>query len=367
MKKYVHLLWHNETKFNIAIVKLLSDASLGLESEHHHFITPHKAVYEQIKQYPNVQLVDFPVGSAKFVNKCAQEYEWIFLHSIESRVQALFYSRRARRKIIWRTWGQDALYVIYNKSVLNDTVKRVLNFLYKRVVRDFMLVGIANPVDETMIKGQFGDVPTARMPYAKDSSDKLYNELLAIKTRCEQESKTGRPLRVMIGHSGWSADKHVQMAKKLEKYIDENIELVVPLSYGDSKYIESIKPYFEQNWGQKAVLVESFMPYSEYAELLASIDVIILPLSVSYALGNVSLGLLFGKKLYLNGNGIIHKALSVYGVPHECIDSIDGASFDEFSKPLSFEEGVGKEFMPQPGSRNIEFWHDILNKLNSKK
>lgn len=112
--------------------------------------------------------------------------------------------------------------------------------------------------------------------------------------------KEGSALRILVGNSGAPQNEHISAFKKLEHLKDCDIEIVSPLSYcGTSEYLGRVIKTGHKIFGDKFKPVIDFIPREKYVEFLASFDVGVLNHNQQAAMGNISLLLRLGKKVYL--------------------------------------------------------------------
>lgn len=83
-------------------------------------------------------------------------------------------------------------------------------------------------------------------------------------------------------------------------YKNEDIKIVLPLSYGDISYAETIETYARTLYGDKVLILRENLGFLDYVKLIKTIDIAIFDYKHQSALGNIMLLLLWGKKfIYL--------------------------------------------------------------------
>lgn len=358
--KYIHIFYKDETKFNPRIVELINEKSNGFIPEEHLFVTQYKTVYDKISQYSNTYYVERDKKrDPSIINECAERGNWIIVHSMPSIQDCLKIKDKYCSKIIWRTWGHDVTYTYYKGQFIKNTLKHIVEYFWKRKVRKFYAIGIANIVDQVDIRKQFGNVRCYRLPYAQKRDE---NKILSLKKACTKKNRD--TLNILLGHSGYCNDNHIEILKKLNKYKNKKIKIFLIFSYGNEEYMKIVKEYIEEFWADKVIVISEFMKYEDYVEFLSNIDIAILDGEKSYALGNISLLLYFSKKLFVNRNGLIREVFDLINVPYSCTDEVGQMSFEDFSKPLDFSN-VGNELSIHTYQENITQWHILLNDLDN--
>lgn len=76
--KYLHILWMDDLKFYKNLVEMINKEKIYFNKEEHYFITPFKRVYENLKEYKNVCLVE----EKNMLNRYGEKASFIFLHPL---------------------------------------------------------------------------------------------------------------------------------------------------------------------------------------------------------------------------------------------------------------------------------------------
>ena len=359
--KFLHVFWHNDLKFNPNVVRLIEDKENQLNPEEHYYLTPYKKVYDELIKYTDkVSLVcsDKP-HSSKIINKFSKYCDWLIVHSIPNIGKAIFIKKKNWGKIVWRTWGHDIKYSRKSKGILKNLVKTIIELRWKKMVKSFYGVGIANNVDVIALEDFFGKLNTFRLSYSAKDRRNVYENISLLTTK-----KTST-LNILIGHSGNEINEHFKIMDLMKKYRNEDIKLYFILSYGKEEYILKVEKKIKDEWESKSVIIKEFLPFHAYIELLSNIDVAIFAGNASHALGNIAALLQLNKKIFLSKDGVIAKAFSLDNLNCEFIeeiqdmefrtfkDSIDNSMINSSLKPLSYEDGV-------------DCWRDCLGKLSGQ-
>ncbi len=351
--KYIHVLWHNDLKFYPELIKMFYEVENGFNYNDHLFVTPHMPIYETLRSYGNIKYIK---GNIRTINELLTKCQWMFFHSMPEPRIACKIKLKYQKKIIWRTWGHDVCsYKMVKGEFFKNVGKMLFHELWKLEVKRFRAVGVANDIDVMDIHDKFGNVPTVILGYASQAYS-IVNTILT-DSNC---NNTDNSCNVLIGHSGNPENNHIEILKKLERFKAFPIKVFLILSYGNKEHIEKVKTYVKSNWIEKAIIIEDFLDYENYVKLLKNIDVAIFSSNRSYALGCISILLSLKKKLFLNSQGIIHRAFENKGVKHECIDSISSMSFQEFSSSLVINEKAAQAFCVQSYSYYVEEWRSFL-------
>lgn len=368
--KYIHILWHDELKFNLNIVRIIIKQENNFLPSEHLFVTPFVNVYNSIDKLINensdekkskTEVEYYPTKnpqSVRILNYYANFGKWIFVHSLPAPHYSIWIKKKFCDKIIWRTWGHDTGYSYINNNRIKQFVKKFIEAVWKRKIKRFAAIGIANIVDEIEIREKFGNIKTFQIPYVDDGKRGLESVLKDIK----KDGHIG--VNVLVGHSGWATNKHITVMQELEKYKQENMIIYLILSYGEPNYIKVVKEYVKNNWDDNVIMIEKFMSYSEYIELLNKMDIAIFDYERSYALGNIQILINLRKKIFLNKKGVIKRAFDLEHVPYECTCDIKYMNYEKFTKPVDYQEYGAYSWDQINYSTYVEKWKTMLNELD---
>lgn len=358
--KYTHLLLHKGPKFNEALVKMVHDKRNIFFQEEHLFVTPYKETQESLSQYG---VVFDPRAIYQLMNYYAKTSEWVFIHDIRKPWHLLLVKKKNLKKMIWRTWGSDAIIAYRGENQVKRYIARMvscfINKPIKQRIRQFRAIGIANTIDQIDIENRFGKVTVFPLGYPQREGSEAIKHLSTVQNTTRKENN------ILIEHSGFD-DTHINILRMLEKYINEPIHLFLVLAYGYPEYIKRIKDYAEQVWGEKVTLITNLKPYEEYMAFLHDMDIAIFDKKQSYALGNIQAMVCFRKKFFINKDGVIRQAFDKERIPYCLTDSIPELSFQEFIEPVKYTERSGKGILPHTYEERVKEWHHILDYLEKE-
>ncbi len=357
--KYIHFLGCNELKFSSRLVKMVNNPEYGFKKNDHLFVTPYKKVYDALCFYGNVVLWNtLNPRSVQMINFYAPFGDWLFLHSVPSVIRFLLIKRKHQKKIIWRTWGHDAgLRYVKGERILKRIIKIILNFLWCREVHRFYAVGVSSSyIDLLDIKRYYGNVKTVPIPYV----EKVTKEP---KFHSSEENES---LNIMVGHFGFVTDNHIGVLEKLKRFKNEKVCIYLVFSYGEATYMKKVIDYVNINWPQKVKIITEFMPLAEYENFCSKMDIAFFDGVHSYAIGNVSMLFSMRKKIFLNRDGLWHKAFTDKGAPHLCTDELDTMSFEQLKEPLIFKKERYEGLDRIPFEEHINNWKNLLEELDKK-
>ena len=145
-------------------------------------------------------------------------------------------------------------------------------------------------------------------------------------------------LRILVGHHGYPGVNHHRVLTTLSRFKDNNIRIILPLSYGDPIYIDTVVNYAKSLFGDKAIILNKSMSYNEYEKMIASIDIAVFDTKKLIGQGNISLLLKYGKKIYTPRDGKIYEKTILFASQLSDINELLNCSFDELkSKPANID------------------------------
>jgi len=164
------------------------------------------------------------------------------------------------------------------------------------------------------------------------SFEQFFNE----SSRSEKFIRKNHQTTIMINHNGDPILNHFDILERL-LFIKNKFKLVLPLAYGNTKYINHLKKFCFKNFKSCQIeFWEDFISPRDYSEKLFSINVAIFNISVQKGIGNILPLLWNGTKVYLREESPIFIDFIKLGF---CIFSIQNDLTEEsLIKPLSSDE-----------------------------
>jgi len=126
---------------------------------------------------------------------------------------------------------------------------------------------------------------------------------------------------VLIGNSGSITGNHLDVFAKIKNYNLRTEKIVVPLNYGEAKYITSIVDQGYNDFGDKFQPLLQFMPLKEYNTILEDVGVAIFNNRRQQAIGNTIALLWMGAKVFLSKQNPFYKFLKRLGLYIYCYET----------------------------------------------
>ena len=286
----------------------------------------------------------------------------IIIHGLFSpHLALLLYSLNPRllKNIYWYIWGGDLYYHIFrNKSFKSY----IYEFIRRRVIKN-----IGNII--TPVKGDYELAKEWYKTEAKYHEAFYINPLINgcydnifynINNRRKKTNKN--QITIQIGNSADPRNNHLEILDNLSRFKNNNIEIIVPLSYGNQEYAKEIIKRGKYIYNDKFKPLTDFLPREEYYAILSSVDVGLFNHDRQQALGNIFSLLYFGKKVYIKNDITTWDFLTSKGITVYNIYDLDKLNLEELiyiedSLKEKNRENLQKEFSIEKG---IELWGKIF-------
>ncbi len=250
----------------------------------------------------------------------------------------LFFTPWLLKKCYWIIWGGDLYTYKFDKR--NKRLK--MNEFFRR----FVIKNIGYLV--TYIKG---DIELAREWYGAKGKhieclmylSNVYRGYYAPPLLPKKDSSR----TILLGNSADPSNNHLEVLDRLMKYVNEDIKIIVPLSYGDDTYANNLIHQGMTMFGNKFIPLTDFMPFEEYLKILAEVDIAIFNHKRQQAMGNTIALLGLGKKVYMRSDVVQWKLFQDIGVEISDVKGISETIFEPCSKAQKENPNIIKDFFSE--------------------
>ena len=264
--------------------------------------------------------------------------DYIVIHSLFLSATEYVYllaDRKLLNKIVWIEWGAD-LYSWKQAGGIKAKIRNCINYRFRSAVQNIVCIF---PPDIEYFKSRFPKA-IGTVYYAPYNGFPVDEEFLNYKdgSRLESLIKDKEPVYIQIGQNSLTTLNHISVLKNLRKFKDENIRIVLPLSYGGNKeYTDEVVDYAEREFPGKVIALREFMPKEEYFKLIEKVGIAIFDTDRQCALDNIERLFFRNVKVYLSENGVMYKYFADLGLPVKKCENITNESFDSFIAPPEIE------------------------------
>lgn len=305
---------------------------------------------------------------ALFCKECdvADVVIWHGLMYGGKKMLPLFVYRKLRKKSVWVMRGLD----LYNWECKEKRGIKYsfINYMNRFIRKHIPYVVSILPTDEKVYRDQFGNRASCMCvpyPFSKDA----FQEMDAFdNTKQRPNGKTF----ILVGNNAYTFNRHIMALDSIQKYSEEDINLFIPLSYGntwydaDREYKSKVIETLEENFGEeKYEILYKLIDPEQYNKLLMNMDVALMPSNRQNALGNILRLLYIGNKVYLTKDNPMFQWFLEQGVEIFDIDDIEHMTFEEFKKLPSNNnaEWVREHFHPD---NNYKEWGVLFEAIAHK-
>jgi len=238
----------------------------------------------------------------------------LFVHCFTHLAKVFLWLLPRRIKLYCSCWGTD-LYDGYNPLVklpdliLPITKKSYPYNLFKKSDSWFLRI-------KFFLMKMFQEKSLARIDYISTILPYEYNSLINIphfraqqmffsysslltKNDMRSDLVNINKKNILIANSASITCNHMDIFPYLAKYSDKFEKLIVPLNYGNDTYRDFIVKKGCEEFGEKFNPMLDFVPKEEYKKIIAGCNIVIFGHMRQQALGNISLAVQVGCKVFL--------------------------------------------------------------------
>ncbi len=247
----------------------------------------------------------------------------IIFHSLfNGKVKFLNKNKHYLKKSHWVIWGGDLYSAKRDRK--NDYVRRhFANYL-------------AIPT---------GDIEVLEQRYHIDVSDKYqivqYVSIIPLVTLDEVYALREQHNSINIQINNSCCSTTLEVLRDLAPHREENIHIYTILSYGELQYKEEIIRLGQQLFGEKFHYLDQFLSPADYAQHLATLDIMIMAQDRQQGIGNLMITSYYGCKMYIKSE------ISTYQMMATDLSIFDTNSI----KTLSFEDFIYQDPVQQQRNR----------------
>jgi hypothetical protein len=230
--------------------------------------------------------------SSLFLSRFKIDYDYsnkIIIHGLFRYIPIfLFFNQKLIEKSYWIIWGHD----LYSYKNANKN-------LYTKVY-EYMRKIVIQKLDNYIV---YMDSEFELMKKVYDTNGRHFKSFIYLSNLYEPmkiDAKISSTINILIGNSASDTNHHLEILEKLRQYKNDDIKLIVPLSYsGTQDYIDKVIKKGQSIFGDKFIAILDYMDYSEYMKLLSTIDIAVFNHDRQQGIGNTNLLISFGVKIYL--------------------------------------------------------------------
>lgn len=325
-KKIVHIL--SNDKFTTGYVNFMKE---HMSQYRHIFIISGKAWENEFIDGEDIYYVKkyFAILINPKIRSMLRQASQIIVSGVfNSHVAVAFLGKKELKKTFLHFWGGDFYCLREQADRLKAIIKNELK-LYcckKCAGLIFLIDGEYDKFFEiTHIAAEHYVAPVPRntnrtLQFAEYREDENATDI-----------KTRTSINVLVGNSATETNHHLEVFEMLKKFVPGKIEVFVPLSYGEEAYRDMILREGRQILGEAFHPITEYMKYEDYVAFLARMDVGVFNNDRQQGMGNISIMLALGKKVYARDDTSMWKRYVSEGKSIYPISAIRETDFEAFA------------------------------------
>ena len=264
----------------------------------------------------------------------------VIIHSLASPYLLfyLFLFPHLTKKCYWVIWGKD-LYFFQEKKRFHH---HIYEFFRRRVIKNIRHAITFNEGDYELAQRWYDSRATLHKSFMYPSN--LFRQL--------EDSEPGDKTVILVGNSGDPSNMHEDAFRIIAAIDNENIELIVPLTYGEPAYIQHILKLGKAMFGEQFVPLTTFVPFDTYRRTLSKVDIAIFAHNRQQAMGHIITLVGNCKKVYLREEVTTFDSLKQLGLKlfkledlnFELLDKDTAASNSKIVRKIFSEENLVRQW-----------------------
>lgn len=344
MLRFLHLALYDKKFFSS--VKKQFDSDGRFKNQYIALVNKDAQINEQLDD------CEFCTTFAQLKNVVQKyDYDYVFFHSLTPIFANVIFEIPREKIIIWWAWGFD-LYSMehilppfipielykpitkkqfyFRRNPLLTEAKSIFFWLLhscnrnkiQRIIKRINYFQPVTQIEYLLLKKQYPFI-TAKEFYYPNS----FGNNLPVKI-----NKLSSGNSILLGNSATYTNNHLDVWNGIKEFVNNNQKIFIPTSYGDSAYAKKLKEIINT---QSTVFLDKFLTREQYNKLMDECAFFIIGSLRQQAMGNVSICIEKGIKIFAYKDSIIYQALLSYGCFVFAIEDIDSTSF---SIPLTIEQ-----------------------------
>ena len=335
----------------------------AFEGQNSYFLHTRELLSQEEKEaFSKVEQIYFVGDKAKDIADLferIQKFDIVFLHGLDMFSSRLMLFADMEPKVVFLFFGGEIYEnskILKSKPFGNLTIKKYNNFDNRKerfIENSLYRIKYVFDTLESKIKKALQKIDYFAVVHKEDYDFMIANKVMPSSVKYFKfsfypieflynneiyTSNSGN--NILIGNSRSYANNHLEIFSILSKFNIANRKVIVPLSYGNMKGIDSLVQNGKENLGDRFSPLLELMPLDEYNKMLSTCSVAIMNHYRQQAVGNIIALVYSGAKVYLSSQNTVYHFLkrigcNVYSVENDLITSNINAL-----EPLSKEEST---------------------------
>jgi hypothetical protein len=321
----------------------------AFEGQNSYFLHTRELVSQEEKEaFSKVEQIYFVGDKAKDIADLferIQKFDIVFLHGLDMFSSRLMLFADMEPKVVFLFFGGEIYEnskILKSKPFGNLTIKKYNNFDNRKerfIENSLYRIKYVFDTLESKIKKALQKIDYFAVVHKEDYDFMIANKVMPSSVKYFKFSfypieflynneidisNSGN--NILIGNSRSYANNHLEIFSILSKFNIANRKVIVPLSYGNMKGIDSLVQNGKENLGDRFSPLLELMPLDEYNKMLSTCSVAIMNHYRQQAVGNIIALVYSGAKVYLSSQNTVYHFLkrigcNVYSVENDLITS----------------------------------------------
>ncbi|CAA6810235.1 MAG: Glycosyltransferase [uncultured Sulfurovum sp.] len=283
----------------------------------------------------------------------------IIIHQLNKPILMLsliIFYKKAFKKMVWSIWGGDVYFYKYKSNSFKDNM---IELLRKIVIAKIPLISY-------WIKGDYLKVKEVYKSKAKGIKAKYPSpiDIAKIENIKLDVHKQEDPVRIFVGNSADPSNEHIETFKLLQKFQNENIEVVSVLSYGGSEhYREEVMATGKEFFKNKFKPISTYMNFNEYLSFINSMDICVFNHKRQQGLGNQLVFFILEKKVFISHTTTPFSTYKDLGIDIYSTEDIVKLDFQNFITQSKDKKKESRRLTLEDMSEEciMNEWNEVFN------
>lgn len=333
--KFLHIMYY-DSKFTENIIRFYNQFFF---KKHQILVinTPLNKL-EKLKKHSNIFLenvVPYSINDNLKVYSYFQHFDRVILHSLNlsTFLLILLLLRNKIKNFIWIEWGKDLYdWQDNQQNRIIGLIKNKVNYLFRYKIPNFIAIF---PPDIDVYKQTFKNSKTKTFyapytGYPDGFKDQFYDSTRKLSDIINKKET----LYIQIGHNAMPTLNHIEVLNALKHFSNENIKIILPLSYGNKEYADKVENYAKQLFSDKVICLRNFLSPDKYFDIIDKVSICIFNTQRQCALGNIHHMIFRNTKLFMPQDSVMFRYFNGRGVPIYSFDGIEKMDFKEFTSDV---------------------------------
>ncbi len=278
--------------------------------------------FKYIKNSAVKKISSFEISSKKFIDSL-KDYEFIVIHWLDDMKLSIIQKADSSVKFLWIGWGGDYYQYIQQELLMSKT-KHLKEILFKQhrqsflpkaksYIKKFLLTSKIDNLENVINKiDYFAPVLSSEYELVAKNFNNFKPKYLEWNYGTIDDNIVGiqdmdeSSINILLGNSATFENNHLEAFSMLEMLNIEDKKIICPLSYGDDIYTKEIIKVGYKKFGNRFEPLLEFMTLEQYNSIISTCSVVIMNHLRQQALGNITVMMYAGAKIFINKKNPIY-------------------------------------------------------------